>query len=54
MPESNEPFIGKFTDVLMVALTHKGRMRAEKEFRNCCTYKTLNRRGEEWIFWGEV
>jgi hypothetical protein len=34
MPESNEPFIGKFTDILMLALTHKGRIRTEKEFRN--------------------
>jgi hypothetical protein len=33
MPESNEPFIGKFTDILMLALTHKGRIRSEKEFR---------------------
>jgi hypothetical protein len=34
MPESNEPFIGKFTDILMLALTHKGRIRTEREFRN--------------------
>jgi hypothetical protein len=34
MPESNEPFIGKFTDILMLALTQKGRIRTEKEFRN--------------------
>lgn len=34
MPESNEPFIGKFTDVLMLALTHNGRIRTEREFRN--------------------
>ena len=33
MPEGNEPFIGKFTDILMLALTHKGRIRTEKEFR---------------------
>jgi hypothetical protein len=33
MPEGNEPFIGKFTDVLMLALTHKGRIRTEAEFR---------------------
>lgn len=32
MPETNEPFIGKFTDILMLTLTHKGR--TEKEFRN--------------------
>ena len=32
MPEGNEPFIGKFTDILMLALTHKGRIRTEKEF----------------------
>ena len=34
MPEGNEPFIGKFTDILMLALTHKGRIRTEEEFRN--------------------
>jgi hypothetical protein len=34
MPETNEPFIGKFTDVLMLAVTHKGRIRTEKEFRS--------------------
>lgn len=34
MPESNEQFIGKFTDILMLALTHKGRIGIEKEFRN--------------------
>jgi O-methyltransferase/methyltransferase family protein len=33
MPEGNEPFIGKFTDMLMLALTHKGRIRTEEEFR---------------------
>jgi O-methyltransferase len=33
MPEGNEPFIGKFTDIFMLALTHKGRIRTEKEFR---------------------
>jgi hypothetical protein len=33
MPESNEPFIGKFTDILMLALTRKGRIRTEIEFR---------------------
>lgn len=33
MPEGNEPFIGKFTDILMLALTHKGRIRTEEEFR---------------------
>jgi hypothetical protein len=33
MPEGNEPFIGKFTDILMLALTHKGRIRTEAEFR---------------------
>jgi hypothetical protein len=37
MPEGNEPFIGKFTDILMLALTHKGRIRTEKEF-----HKLLN------------
>ena len=34
MPESSEPFIGKFTDILMLALTRKGRIRTEIEFRN--------------------
>jgi O-methyltransferase len=34
MPETDERFIGKFTDVLMLAVTHKGRIRTEKEFRN--------------------
>lgn len=33
MPEGNEPFIGKFTDILMLALTHKGRIRTKEEFR---------------------
>jgi hypothetical protein len=33
MPEGNEPFIGKFTDIIMLALTHKGRIRTEEEFR---------------------
>jgi hypothetical protein len=33
MPEGNEPFVGKFTDILMLALTHKGRIRTEEEFR---------------------
>jgi hypothetical protein len=33
MPEGHEPFIGKFTDILMLALTHKGRIRTEAEFR---------------------
>ena len=33
MPEGNEPFIGKFTDILMLSLTHKGRIRTEEEFR---------------------
>lgn len=32
MPEGNEPFFGKFTDVLMLALTRGGRLRTEKEF----------------------
>jgi hypothetical protein len=27
MPEGNEPFIGKFTDILMLVLTHKRRIR---------------------------
>jgi hypothetical protein len=40
MPEGNEPFIGKFTDILMLALTYKGRIRTEKEF-----YKLLNSGG---------
>jgi hypothetical protein len=42
MPEGNEPFIGKFTDILMLALTHKGRIRTEAEFR-----KLLNSSGFE-------
>jgi hypothetical protein len=42
MPEGNEPFIGKFTDILMLALTHKGRIRNEAEFR-----KLLNSSGFE-------
>ena len=33
MPETDERFIGKFTDILMLAVTHKGRIRTEKEFR---------------------
>jgi hypothetical protein len=40
MPEGNEPFIGKFTDILMLALPHNGRIRTEKEFR-----KLLNSSG---------
>jgi hypothetical protein len=40
MPEGNEPFIGKFTDILMLALTHNGRIRTEREFR-----KLLNSSG---------
>jgi hypothetical protein len=42
MPEGNEPFIGKFTDILMLALTHRGRIRTEAEFR-----KLLNNSGFE-------
>jgi hypothetical protein len=41
MPEGNEPFIGKFTDILRLALTHKGRIRTETEFRrilNSCGF----------------
>jgi hypothetical protein len=34
MPETDEPFTGKFIDVLMLAVTHNGRIRTEKEFRN--------------------
>jgi len=44
MPESNEPFIGKFTDIVMLALTHNGRIRSEKEFR-----KLLNGSGFDII-----
>ena len=33
MPKGNEPFMGKFTDIFMLALTHKGRIRTEEEFR---------------------
>jgi hypothetical protein len=40
MPEGNELFVGKFTDILMLALTHKGRIRTEKEF-----HKLLNSSG---------
>ena len=40
MPEGNEPFIGKFIDILMLALTHKGRIRTQKEF-----HKLLNSSG---------
>ena len=32
MPMGNDPFLGKFTDVLMLALTRGGRLRTEKEF----------------------
>ena len=45
MPEGNEPFIGKFTDMLMLALTHKGRIRTEKEFHkllNSCGFNIAN------------
>ncbi len=40
MPEGNKPFIGKFIDIVMLALTHKGRIRTEKEF-----HKLLNSSG---------
>ena len=40
MPEGNKPFIGKFIDLVMLALTHKGRIRTEKEF-----HKLLNSSG---------
>jgi hypothetical protein len=33
IPEGNEPFIGKFTDIIMPVLTQKGRIRTEAEFR---------------------
>ena len=33
MPDSNEPFNGKFIDTLMLALTHNGRIKSEKDFR---------------------
>jgi hypothetical protein len=45
MPEGNEPFIGKFTDILMLALTHKGRIRTETEFRkllDSCGFEIAN------------
>ena len=45
MPEGNEPFIGKFTDILMLALTHKGRIRTEVEFRKLlgsCGFEIAN------------
>lgn len=32
MPEGNDSFFGKFLDILMLALTHSGRIRTEKEF----------------------
>ncbi len=38
MPDGNEPFMGKFTDMIMLALTHKGRIRTEKEFRKLLDY----------------
>ena len=40
MPEGNKPFIGKSIDIAMLALTHKGRIRTEKEF-----HKLLNSSG---------
>jgi hypothetical protein len=40
MPEGNKPFIGKFIDIVMLALTHKGRIRTEKE-----CHKLLNSSG---------
>ena len=45
MPEGNEPFIGKFTDILMLSLTHKGRIRTEAEFRKLlgsCGFEIAN------------
>jgi O-methyltransferase domain len=45
MPEGNEPFIGKFTDIMMLALTHKGRIRTEAEFRkllDSCGFEIAN------------
>jgi len=45
MSEGNEPFIGKFTDILMLALTHKGRIRTENEFRKLldhCGFDIVN------------
>jgi hypothetical protein len=33
MPETSEPFMGKFIDILMLAVTRKGRIRTEIEFR---------------------
>jgi O-methyltransferase domain len=45
MPEGNEPFIGKFTDILMLALTHEGRIRTEAEFRKLlgsCGFEIAN------------
>ena len=45
MPEGNEPFIGKFTDIIMLALTHKGRIRTEAEFRKLldnCGFEIAN------------
>ena len=45
VPEGNEPFIGKFTDILMLAFTHKGRIRTETEFRKLldnCGFEIAN------------
>ena len=45
MPEGNEPFLGKFTDVLMLVLTRGGKLRTEREFSELlasCGFKILN------------
>jgi hypothetical protein len=45
MPETSEPFMGKFIDILMLAVTRKGRIRTEIEFRkllNSSGFDTVN------------
>ncbi len=45
MPEGNGPFLGKFTDILMLALTSGGKLRTEREFAellDSCGFKILN------------
>jgi hypothetical protein len=45
MPEGNGPFLGKFTDVLMLVLTRGGKLRTEAEFAellDSCGFKILN------------
>lgn len=45
MPEGNAPFLGKFTDILMLLLTRGGKLRTEREFTDLltsCGFKILN------------